>query len=211
MAQHALGVVAGRRGFLDDRLARCAEAGEHHGGLDLGRGDRQAVADRQGVGAADDRQRHGAAFAGQDARAHALQRLGDPLHGADPQRGVAGQHRLDAVARDHSHQQPRAGPGVAQVEHVVRLDQAAQAAAPDVPDAVGTALDLGAHGPHGRRAAQHVLALEQPLDPALADGETGEQEGAVRDRLVAGDGGGALQALGGVRGQLCHGPKWSPM
>ena len=64
--------------------------------------------------------------------------------------------------------------------------EAADADAVDAPGALAGPLDRGTQRPHGLAGIDHVLALEQPGDAGLADRECAENEGAVRDRLVAG-------------------------
>ena len=66
-------------------------------------------------------------------------------------------------------------------------DEAADAGAADAPAAGRLARDVGSERPAGRGGAQDVVALEQALDPGLADGEEPEDERPVRDRLVAGN------------------------
>ena len=106
--------------------------------------------------------------------------------GPPPQRGVAGHHREDRVARQQAAEQAGGGAGIAHVEHVGRLDQAADAAAGDAPGArPPSCVDLGAQRAHGGGGAQHVLAFQQAGDLGGADGQRAEHQGAVADRLVA--------------------------
>ena len=60
----------------------------------------------------------------------------------------------------------------------------------------------------------HVLAFEQAGDAGLADRERAQDQGAVRDRLVAGHAHAALERAGAARGQRSgcglrvHGDFW---
>ena len=54
------------------------------------------------------------------------------------------------------------------------------------PGALARALDRGAERAHGLAGVDDVLAFEQAGDRGLADRQRAENQGAVRDRLVAG-------------------------
>jgi lipopolysaccharide assembly protein A len=69
-----------------------------------------------------------------------------------------------------------------------RARQPADADAGDLPAARAEAFDARAQRLAGLGGAQDVVALEQPLDRRLADGEEAEDQRAVRNRLVAGPG-----------------------
>ena len=186
MAEHVLGVVAGGDGLVDPGAAAGVEAGEEEGGLDLGRGDLEAVLDGQGVAGALDGERQAAALAGGEAGAGLGERDGDPAHGAAAQAGVAGHDGEDRVGGQQAGEQAGGGAGIAHVEDVAGLGEGADAAAGDAPGRA-VAGDVGAEGAHGGGGAEHVLALEEAVDRGLADGEAGEHQGAMADRLVAGD------------------------
>ncbi len=81
--------------------------------------------------------------------------------------------------------------------------EAADADAVHAPGAFAGALDRGAQRAHGLAGVEHVLAFEQAGDAGLADRQRAEDQGAVRDRLVAGHAHAALErarAAGGQRG-----------
>ncbi len=107
-----------RLGLDHGGLARGVEAGQQDGALHLRRGDGQAVFDRHHLVGADDGERHAAALARLEARAHARQRLDDPLHRPAAQRGVAGHEAGEAMAGQDAGEQARRGAGIAEVEHV---------------------------------------------------------------------------------------------
>jgi len=90
------------------------------------------------------------------------------------------------MAADEAHGEPRAGAGIAEVEHRLRLQEPADAETGDRPGALAGAGDGGAERPHGGAGAEHVVGLEQPLDGGLAHRHGAEHQRAVRDRLVAG-------------------------
>ena len=106
-----------------------------------------------------------------------------------------------SVRRDQAHQQARAGAGIAEVEHLRRLAQAADAAAARAPDAVGAALRLAAQLAHGGGGAQHILAFEQAVDLGLAHRQRAQHQRAVRDRLVARHARGSGEGGRGARGK----------
>ena len=58
--------------------------------------------------------------------------------------------------------------------------------AANAPGALTGPLDRRAQRPHGLGGVEHVLAFQQPGNARLADRERPEDQGAVRDRLVAG-------------------------
>ena len=81
--------------------------------------------------------------------------------------------------------------------------KAADADTVNAPGALAGPLDGRAQRPHGLGGVDHVLAFQQPGDAGLADRERAEDQGAVRDRLVAGHAHAALEgarAAGGERG-----------
>ena len=110
MFQHQLGMVAACLLLNDRRHTRRSEPCQQHRGLDLGRGDRCAVEDRQGIAGPLERQRQAAArFACDDLGAHQFQGIEHPPHRPTAQRGVAVKHRRDRAAGDRPHHQPTAG------------------------------------------------------------------------------------------------------
>ena len=140
----------------------------------------------QRLGGAGDRQRQTAALARDDAGADAAQRLGGARHRPAAQRGVAGEEDGDGMAGDDAHEEPRAGAGIAEIDDVLRLYEAADPDAVDMPAPRRLAVDLGAERAHRLGGAQHVLALEQAADMGAPDGERAQHQRAMRDRLVAG-------------------------
>jgi hypothetical protein len=204
MTEHALAVIAGRHRFDDRGLAGRVEAREQDRRLYLGRRHRQSIGGRQGRRGSHHRQRQMPPTAGEDARAHRLQRLDHPAHRPGAERGVAGEETGDRLARHQSHQKSDAGPRVTQLENPVGLAKAADADAPDAPRAVFVAHDVGAQLAQCRGRRQHVVGFEKAMQCALADGGGGEHQGAVRDGLVArraGDAGEFGDGLGYEWGQ----------
>src|SRR5262249_13937837 len=109
----------------------------------------------------------------------------------------------EGAAGARAHDQAAAGAGIAEVEHALRRAEAAHADAVHAPLAFGHALDLGAQRAHRLAGVDHVLAFEQPGYAGFPDRERAEDEGAVRDRLVAGHARAALEGAreaGGERG-----------
>ena len=82
---------------------------------------------------------------------------------------------------------------------VSRGASSAPSPGPRTLHAPARALDDGAERPARLAGAQHVVALEQPLDLVVAAGQQSEQEGAMRNRLVAGRANAALAAAARAR------------
>ena len=83
------------------------EAGQQHGGLDLRRGHRQAIDDRQRIGGAAQRERQRPPSRLRAPARPSPKRIEDAAHRPLAQRGVAVEGRGDAVAADDAHHQPR--------------------------------------------------------------------------------------------------------
>jgi hypothetical protein len=181
-AQHALGVVAGGFGLDHLDAALGVQAGQQHGRLHLGRGHRQLVGQAAQVAALQG-QGQAALVAAQPGGAHAGQRIQHPAHRPAAQGIVAGEGGAQREARRRAHDQPHAGAGVAAVDHVRRLDEAALALDPPAADAF--LLD-----PRAERCAwpgrwPDVGALQQALDRRGPGGQGAQDHRAVRNRLVA--------------------------
>ena len=208
MVEHRFSVVP-RRPRLDDAgHAGRVEAREQHRRLDLRRRHGHLVGNGHRRLGADDGDGQAAARSGNKPGPHALQGRHHALHGARRERRVAGQEAGKRVRRQKPHQQARRGARVAHVENRTGLDETADAAPLDPPDADsihhGVPFYRGTQGAHGVRRSQHVRRFQQSLDPAFPDGDTGDHQGAVRDRLVSGNLGSAAQRPAGVGNELGH-------
>ena len=202
MPEHALGVIPGRRGLDHHSLPRRRKPREQHRGFELGGGDRRLVDDRDRVERAPQGQRQPPALADrEDLRAHAFQRIEHAPHRALAQGGVAVEGRRDRRTRNRAEQQPAAGAGIAEIERRPRRRKARNSDAVNAPAALAGALDAGAERAHGVRGAHHVLAFEQAGNARLADRERGENQGAMRDRLVARHADAALERRAGARAE----------
>ena len=125
-------------------------------------------------------------------RAHELDRIEDAPHRSLAQAGVAVEGRRDRAARDRPHDEPAAGGGIAEIEHLARLAKACDAHAVDIPGAgaaalgaLDDALDSGAERAHGVCGVEDVLAFKEAGDLRLSHRERAEDERAMGDRLVA--------------------------
>ena len=147
-------------------VARRVEPGEQHRRLDLRRGHRQAIADRHRLGRAGDRQRQAAAFARDEACADPAQRLDDAAHRPAAQRGVAGEEGGERMGGEQPHEEPRAGAGIAEIEHVVGLAQPADADAVDAPATV--ARRAPALAPSARMAAAVASTSSPSSRPSIS-------------------------------------------
>ena len=179
-----------------------ASAGEQHRRLDLRRRHRRAVDDRDRIARAFDGDREPAAFGHVGRpRAHQHHRIEDALHRPFAQRGVAVEGGRDRAACRRAHDQPAAGGGIAEIEHPLRLPEAADPDAMHAPGALAGALDLRPQRPHGLAGVKHVLAFEKPGNPGLPDRQRAENQRAMRDRLVAGHAQAALERGAGAGGK----------
>ena len=170
-------VIAGRR-----------QPRQQHRGLDLGRGHRRAVQDRQRIARALQRQRQAAALtAGDDPGAHQFQRIDDPPHRPRAQRGIAVEDGRDRAAGHGPHHQPAAGAGIAEIERSLRLREPGDADPAHDPRERAGSLHLRAQRPHRFGGIEHVFALEQARNPGFADRQRAQDQGAVGNRLVAGN------------------------
>ena len=103
------------------------------------------------------------------------------------QRRVAGEHVEERAAREHAGEHAHRRARVAAVEHVVRLAPARRRRAPTRPcAAVARATFTPSCVERGARRAATSSPVGEVRDRAAAVGERGEQQRAVRDRLVAG-------------------------
>ena len=86
---------------------------------------------------------------GLDARAHAAERLGDPLHRPGAERRVAGQlELLPVLAREDPGEQADERAGVGAVDRPARRGEAAQALAEDVQRVLAVLVDRDPEGAH---------------------------------------------------------------
>src|SRR5262249_38642008 len=143
--------------------------------------------DRDRVARPGQSERQEPAVGGADgARTDQLDRVEDASHRPLAQRGVAVEGGGDRAARDRPYHQPAAGGGIAEIQHAIGSAEAADADPVDAPGALAGSLDRGTQGPHRLAGADHVVALEQPGNFGLADGERTDDQRPVRDRLVTG-------------------------
>ncbi len=163
------------------------EACQQHRRFDLRGRNWRAVDDRERVASAlqGDRQPP-ARFLAQHPRADLNDRVDDAPHRPLAQRGVAIEDGGDRAAGHSAHHQPAAGGGIAEVEHTRGLAEAADPDPVHPPLASAQPLDTRPQGRHGLAGVEHVLAFEQARNPRFADCQGAEDEGAVRNRLVAG-------------------------
>ncbi len=90
------------------------------------------------------------------------------------------------MAAGDAHHQPRSGAAVAEIERMLRLQQRADAHAGDAPSAFADPIDPRTERPARFARSHDVVAFEKPLDFRLTAAEQAENEGAVRNRFVAG-------------------------
>ena len=111
----------------------------------------------------------------------------DPAHGAAAQRGIAVENRRNRAAGDGAHDEPAAGAGVAEIEGNCGLGETGHPNAPDRPGKWAGPLDLGAQRLHRFGRIEHVFTLEKARNPGFSDRKRPQDQGTVRNRLVAGD------------------------
>ncbi len=137
--------------------------------------------------AADHERREAPGVAPIGPRAHGAQRVEHARHRARVERRIPAQHREErppgTQAREESHRRAR----IAAVHDLGGLAEAVEPSAdhPDPAAGVGHA-DLHAQRPQCRTRGGDVAARGEVREPALAVGDTGSHERAMRDPLAAG-------------------------
>ena len=188
MLQHQFGMVAAGFGLDHGGHAGRGEPRQQHRGFDLRRCHRRAVEDRQRIARAVERQRQAAAVpARAHPRAHQFQGIEHPPHRPAAQRRVAVEDRRNRAARHRPHHQPAAGAGIAEIERRLRLCESGDPDTVHRPGEIAGSLHPGAQRPHRLGGVEHVLAFEQPRYPGFADRQRAQNQGTVRNRLVAGN------------------------
>ena len=187
MLQHEFGMVA-TCFLLDHRSASGGgKTGEQHRRLDLCGGDRGTVFDRQGIAGALQGERQPAALASRDhVRPHQDKRIEHPPHRPRAQRGVAVENGHDRATGHGSHDEAATGAGIAKIERFLGLPEAGDANAANGPGKFAGPIHPGAERTDRFGGIEDVFALKQAKDPAFADRERPQNQGAVRNRLVAG-------------------------
>jgi hypothetical protein len=183
--EHELGVIAGGRRLDDRRLPGCIEAREKNRRLDLGARDRQLVGRAPQRLDGLDRERR-VPVGRRDARAQEPKRLGDPLHRPLRQRLVARERRRGGLSRGDAGEQAHQRARVPAVDRSAL--EAAQAGARDDELVVRLLDDLDAQRPHGGDRRLGVAGAPEAGDARRALADRAEENGTMRDRLVAGDG-----------------------
>ena len=98
------------------------------------------------------------------SHAHERQRIEDAPHGPLAQGGVAVERRLDGMAADNAHHQPRARAGVAEVEDALPAARREPTPHPSTCQRPGASRSTFApRARAGGGGAQHVVALQQAL------------------------------------------------
>ena len=215
--QHQLGVVAAR--FLLDHGgdARRGKAREQHRRLDLGGGHRGPVGDRHGisgrrcsVSGSRPPSLHSPALAPISSSGSRIRRIGRLRSEASPSNtAVIGQPATAPITS----RQPV--PELPKSSGFCRLGKAADAHAIDLPREIPGPLDPGAQRPHGFGGVEDVFALQKAGNPAFADRKRAQDQGPVRDRLVAGNADFAAQGAAGTgfqrRRVVGMGQDWCPL
>jgi hypothetical protein len=169
---------------VHDRLALAREQpGKQQTGLHLGARNREAVVDAA-QGRTLDREGRPAVRA-LDARAHAAQRLGDPLHRPGAERLVAGQLEPSPLPRQRSREEAHQRAGVAAVDRLPGGLQPPETHAPHAQHVHVLVDDVDSQSSHGAHRRLRVAGAAEPPDHRLPFRERREENGAVRDRLVA--------------------------
>jgi hypothetical protein len=162
------------------------EGGEEQGRLNLGGGDGELIAAAREGGAADGEGGAVAVVAAVEGGAEGAERGDDTALGAGAERGVAGEDGEAGLAGEEAGEQAQGGAGVAAVEDVCGLLEAAEADAGD-GDVGALLLDLDAEGADAGDGGEAVGAREEVGDAGVALGDGVKDDGAVGDRLIAGD------------------------
>ena len=195
-------MVARGRGLDHRRGAVGVESREQDRRLHLRRRDRERILDpTQRCRAADGDRRM--AVGRLDARAHPPQRFGHTFHRALRQRRVARDLERPLLRREDADQQAHRRARVAAVERARGLAEPAQADAVH-RQLVVVVLDIDAERTHRRDRRERVPRRAEPAHVRDAVAERADQNGAVRDRLVAGDSNVAEQRTGRLDAGHAH-------
>ena len=101
------------------------------------------------------------------------ERIGDPSHRSGPERTVSGECRGDFGRRHRAHEQADAGSGVAAVDDVIGLGEAAGSDAVNAPLARRASFDSRAEPLDRFRGRKHVVGFKQPCRSRFACGQGG--------------------------------------
>ena len=184
--KHPLGVVAGRFLLDHNRLTRRIQTRKQNGGFHLSRGHGHDITHRHRVRGPNNCHRQAPARAAHRLRTEQCERIGHARHRAFVQAGVARERHCHIRGRHAAHDQPYARTGVAAVNHLIRLGKTTNTDAVHMPCAILIPRDVSTKGLHRLGGIQNILPLKQPGDDGLSHRHRPQNERAVRDRLIAG-------------------------
>ena len=191
MPQHVFRMIARRHRLLHTRVAARIEACEQDGRFHLSGGHIHPMLERKRIGSTTDGERQARPSPRLEGGTGLPKRLDDAAHRTPAQARIARHDGKDRVRGEDAGEQPGCSAGISHVENVIRLAQSAEPRTIHEPQARFALFHAGAECAHGSRRSEHVLALEQPVDPGTADRECCKHQRAMRDRLVAGNADGA--------------------
>ena len=183
--EHALGVIAGRRGFDHPRGALRVESSQQQRRFHLRAGHGHAVFDALQRGSAMDLEWGLTTGGGIDLRAHQPQRLRHARHRAARERGVSHQSRGKRLAGQQTCEQPHRRARIAQIEITRRRLQSVQAHAVHRHAPGRWTVDAHAHRTERSQSGEAVLTLEKTLDLGHTLGDRAQHDRAMRDGFVA--------------------------
>ena len=186
-AQHALGVVTGRRRLGHRGAASGVQASQQQAGFNLGTGHRHVVGHAGQALTTFDGQRRTTFRTGLDDRTHFTQRLGHAIHRAFGQRSITGQRGVERLRSQQAGEQAHGGAGVTHVQRAGRRFQAMQADAMDGHAAVVRAFDDHAHVAECLQRGQGIFAFEEAFDLGSAFSQRAQHDRTVRNGFVTGD------------------------
>ena len=188
MLQHQFGVVAACLGLDHGGDAGRSEPRQQHRGFYLGRGHRRPVEDRQRIARAVEGQRQPAAFslsptrAPINSRGSSTRRIGRERSEASPSKtAVIGQPATAPITSRHPVPELPKSSGTCGSREACDADTA------HLPGEIAGSLDLRAQRPHRLGGIEDVFALQQAGNAGFADRKRPQNQGTVRDRLVAGN------------------------
>ena len=189
MLQHQFGMVAAGLGLDHGGDAGRGQPRQQHRGFDLRRRHRRAVEDRQRIARAVQASAAGGrprrwrpTRAPINSRGSSTRRIGRLRSEASPSKtAVIGQPATAPITS----RQPV--PELPKSSGTCRLREAGDADAVHRPGEIAGSFHLGAQRPHRLGGIEHVLALQQARNPGFADRQRAQNQGAVRNRLVAGN------------------------
>ena len=168
------------------------QTGKKDGAFHLRGRHRQWIDNRNQLAGSAQRQRQRFPAGLDHLKAHLHQRPEHAAHRTPRQRGVPRHLDRDRMSGDDAHHQARTGAGIAEIERLCGLAKSAGTAPLHFPH-VAALFSVRTQGRDGARRVHDVFGLEKAANACRSGRQRPENQGAVRNRFVAGEPDAALQ------------------